>query len=143
MGASAREIEQQIKETRERMDENLGVLENRAASGAQRYGRIAAVVVGVAAVSGVGFLVWRRVRRPAGRDRLDRLSPDALRALADEVSKRIKKPVPSVTVTVNEPEEESGMLRSILSRMMPAVVGTASTALLERVARPREGTTAS
>jgi hypothetical protein len=143
MGASAREIEQQIKETRERMDENLGVLEDRAASGVQRYGRIAAVVVGVAAVSGVGFLVWRRMREPAPKSRLDRLSPRELRALADQVSARLKKSAPSVTVTVNEADHEPGMLQSILSRVMPDVVGTASSALIERAGRSRKESAAS
>ena len=70
MGASAREIEQQIKETRERMDENLEVLEHRAASSAVRYGKIAAVVVGAAALAGAGFLLWRRTRRPTLKGRL-------------------------------------------------------------------------
>jgi len=137
MGASAREIEQQIKQTRERMDENLGELENRVASRALRYAKIAAIVVGVACVTGAGFMVWRRTRRPTVKDRLNRLSPDALRALADDVSARLQKPLPSVRVTVNEKSHEPGTLRVILRKVAPAILGTASTALLERVARPQ------
>jgi len=137
MGASAREIEQQIKETRERMDENLGTLENRAASGALRYAKIAAIVVGATVVAGAGFIIWRKTRRPTIKDRLDRLTPDGLRALADEVAARLQKPLPSVRVTVNGKSQEPGTLRIILRRVAPAIVGSASTALLERVARPQ------
>jgi hypothetical protein len=63
MGASAREIEQEIKQTRERLDKNIRVLEQRAASNALQAGKI----VGVIAVAGGfvgGWLVFRRVRRP-------------------------------------------------------------------------------
>ena len=139
MGASAHEIEQQIKETRERMDENLGTLEDRATSGARRYGKIAAVVVVAAAVAGAGFLIWRRTRRPTTlRDRLDRLSLRSLRDLSDEVTARLKKPLPSVKVTVTPANEaaEPGMVKSIVRRVAPAVVGTAATGLLRRVSAP-------
>src|SRR5437879_10620306 len=63
MGASAREIERQIKETRERMDENLTVLEQRAASNAMRMGKIVAVAAGVAAAVVGSIVIYRRVRR--------------------------------------------------------------------------------
>ena len=140
MGASAREIEEQIKETRERMDENLEVLEHRATSSAVRYGKIAAVVVGAAALAGAGFLLWRRTRRPTLKGRLEKMSPDSLRALADELATRLKKPLPSVSVTVNEKSQEPGTWESILRKVAPALAGTASTALVERVTRaPDDG----
>jgi hypothetical protein len=66
MGASAREIERQIRETRDRIDANLRRLESRAASSATRYGLIGAAVVGALAV-GAGFLIYRR--RASGRAR--------------------------------------------------------------------------
>src|SRR5207247_7580609 len=69
MGASAREIEREIKATRERMDENLTRLEGRAASDAARYGRIVAVVIGVVALGGGGFVVWTGTRRRGQRSR--------------------------------------------------------------------------
>jgi hypothetical protein len=140
MGASSREIEQQMKQTRERMDENLGVLETRAANGWQRYGRIAAIVAGLALSAGVGLIVWRKMRRPTLKDRLDRLSPEALRRLADEVSARLKKPLPTVSVTVSEKDGEPGMLENVLRNVTPALVGTAATGLVERLARPRGAT---
>ena len=137
MGASAREIEREIRATRERMDENLTRLEGRAASDAVRFGRIAAVILGVVAVGGAAFLVYRRTRRPTLRDRLDELYLDNLRALAAEATGRLKDRLPSVTVRVNErTEEDPGTVESILRKVAPALVGTAGSALLQRVAAP-------
>jgi len=137
MGNSAREIEREIKATRERMDDNLTRLEGRAASDAVRFGRIAAVILGVVAVGGAAFLVYRRTRRPTLRDRLDQLSLDHLRALAAEATGRLKDRLPSVTVKVNEKtEEDPGTVESILRKVAPALVGTAGSALLQRVAAP-------
>jgi hypothetical protein len=139
MGRSADEIDRQIKETRDRMDQNLEVLEERATSSAIRYGRIAAVVVGVVAAGGAAFLVYRRFRRPTWKDRLASLSPDSLHALADELASRFKdakKAMPSVIVTVNgKHDAEPGALESIVRKVGPSLVGTASTALIERVTR--------
>jgi hypothetical protein len=135
MGASAREIERQIKETRARMDDNLTRLETQASSGAKRYGRIAAVVLGVVAIGGVAFIVYRRTHRPTLRDRLDDLSIDHLRTLVAEASDRLRDRLPSVTVRLNEKtEEEPGTMESIVRKVAPALVGTAGSALLSRLA---------
>ena len=135
MGASAREIEREIKATRERMDENLTRLEGRAASDAARYGRIVAVVLGVVALGGAAFLVYRRTRRPTLRDRLDGLSLANLRTLAAAPTGRWKDRLPSVMVRVNEKtDEEPGTLETILREVAPALVATAGSALLQRVA---------
>ena len=137
MGASAREIEREIKATRERMDDNLTRLEGKATSTASRYGRIAAVVLGVVAVGGAAFLIYRRTHRPTLRDRLDELSLDNLRTLAAEATGRLKDRLPSVTVTVNDKTDpEPGTFESILRKVAPALVGTAGSALLQRVAGP-------
>ena len=134
MGASAIDIDRQIKETRDRMDENLGELEERAASNTRRYGKIAAVVVGMVVVGGASFALYRRYRKPSLKDRLHGMSVESLRDLADEIATRLKKPLPSVTLTINDRrEEDPGMLQSILRRVAPAIVGTASTALMEKV----------
>ncbi|TMF37701.1 MAG: hypothetical protein E6I27_08725 [Chloroflexi bacterium] len=134
MGASAREIERQIKETRERMDSNLTQLEGRAATNAVRYGRIAAIGLGVLALAGVAFFIYRRTHRPTLRDRLDDLSVDNLRSLADELSVRLREKLPSVTVRVNEKtEHEPGTVEGILRKVAPALVGAAGSALIERV----------
>jgi hypothetical protein len=137
MGASAREIEREIRETRDRMDDNLTQLEGKAASSAVRFGRIAAIGLGVLAAGGAAYLLYRRMRKPTLKDRLDGLSIDKLRALAEELSGRLRDELPSVTVTVNEKtEREPGTLESIVRKVAPALIGTASTAVLERVARP-------
>jgi hypothetical protein len=148
MGPSSDEIDRQRKETREHMDENLGALDQRAASNAMRYGRIAAVVVGVAAVAGAGWLIYRRINRPTRRERLQSFLiealkdlPDSLRELPDEVATRFRKPMPSIKVIVNGKDEakEPGPLESIVRRVGPAVVGTASGALIGRFTRSSEG----
>src|SRR5438094_9590864 len=103
MGTSRREMERQITETRERMGDSRTGIEGQAASNAVRYGRIAAIVVGVVAIGGAGFLLYRRMHRPTLKDRLDDLSIENLRELAEAVSGRLKGQLPSVTVKVNEP----------------------------------------
>jgi hypothetical protein len=143
MGASADEIDRQIKETREHIDENLGVLEQRAASNAVRYGKIAALIVGVVAVAGAGVLIYRRINRPTRTEQLRSMViealkdlPDSLRDLPDEVSARLKRPLPSIKVVVNgDASEEPGTLERVVRRVAPAVVGTASSALIERFTR--------
>jgi len=135
MGASAREIERQIEETRARMDDNLNRLEGQAQSGARRYGTIAGVVLGAALLGGLAFLVYRRTRQPTLRDRLDNLSIDHLRALVAAAGASLRDRVPSVTVRVNEKtEREPGTVESIIRKVAPALVGTAGSALLARIA---------
>ena len=141
MGASAREIEREIKATRDRMDDNLTRLEGRAASNAARYGRIAAIGVGVIALGAGAVLIYRRMHRPTLKDRLGDISAENLRALLESLSGRLKEELPSVTVRVNEkPEPEPGTLETILRKVAPALVGTASTALMDRISRAPDGT---
>jgi hypothetical protein len=144
MGAAADEIDRQIKETRDHMDENIGVLERRAASNAVRYGRIVAIAIGVVALTGAGVLIYRRMNQPSRREELQRMLIDALKDLPDsvrdlpgEVTTRLKKPLPSVKVVVNGEDQatEPGTLESIVRKVAPAVVGTASTALIGRFTR--------
>jgi hypothetical protein len=136
MGASADQIEREIRETRERMDENLGVLEDRAVSNAVRFGRIAAVALVVTGAGLAGFLIYRRVRRPALRERLEGISPEGLRDLAVEIGTRVKEKFPSVTVTVNERKEpQPGPVQTILRKVAPTLIGTASTAVFEKMTR--------
>ena len=132
MGASAREIERQIKETRDRMDANLTQLEGRTKSGAMRYGRYAAVGLGALLLAGAAFFIYRRTRKPTLKDRLNGLSLDHLRALAEQMREKL----PSVTVRVNEKTaKEPGTFESIVREVAPVLAGTAGTALLERLAR--------
>ena len=135
MGASAREIEREIKETRERMDENLTRLEGTAASKAVRYARWAAVGVGVLATAGIVFAVYRHTRKPTLRDRMSDASVERLRELLEQ----FREELPSVTVKVNDRSaREPGTLETIVRKVAPAIIGTASTAVLQRIARPAE-----
>ncbi len=139
MGASADQIERQIEETRARMDENLSVLEQQTKSNAVRYGRIAAVVAVVAVAAAGAFILYRRTRRPTLRDRLDALSLESLRDSAAGAGDRLRRSLPTVRVTVNEKEEEPpGLVESMVRRAAPALVGTASSALIDRVIRMGE-----
>lgn len=151
MGAAADEIDRQIKETREHIDEKLGVIEQRAASNAMRYGRIAAIVFGVVAVAGTGLLIYRRINRPSRREQLKSMLlealkdlPDSLRELPDEMTARLKRPLPSIKVVVNGEDEaqEPGTLEGIVRKVAPAVVGSASTALIGRFTRLSDSTRA-
>jgi len=143
MGRSDDEIDRQIKEARERIDENVVVLEHQASSNAKRYGRIAVVIVGVAVVAGAGVLIYRQMNRRTRTEQLRRMLvealrdlPDSLRELPDEVSTRLKKSVPSIKVVVNGEEfDEPGTLERIMRRVVPAVVGTASGVVIERFTR--------
>jgi hypothetical protein len=144
MGAAADEIDSQIKATREHMDENLNTLEKRAASNAVRYGRMAALVLGVVAVAGTGVLIYRRMHRPPRREQLRSMVlevlkglPDSLRDLPGEVTTRLKRPLPSIRVVVNGEGEarEPGTLEGIVRKVTPAVVTTASSALITRLTR--------
>lgn len=140
MGASAREIEREIKQTRERMDDNLTRLEGQAASSAKRYGVIAAAVLGVAIVATAGIVLYRRTHRPSLRERIDDLSLDHLRELVSELTATLKDRVPSVTLRVNEKtDEEPGTVESIIRKVAPALAGTAGSALLNRlIATPED-----
>ena len=76
MGASSSEIDKQIRETREHLEANLSVLEQRAVSSARRVGRIAAMVgAGLVAAAGIGFAIYQARRR---RSRVTRIQ-DAVR----------------------------------------------------------------
>jgi hypothetical protein len=144
MGDSEDEIDRQMKETREQIDENLGVLEQRATSKAVRYGKIAAVVVGVAVVAGAGVLIYRRINRPARSEQFRRMLiealkdlPEALRDLPEDVVSKVKKPLPSIKIVVNGKDEsrDLGTLESIVRRVAPALFGTASGAVIGRFTR--------
>jgi len=64
--------------------------------------------------------------------------PNSLREIPGEVTSRLKESLPSVKVVVNGDEagREPGTLESVVRKIAPAVVGTASTALIERFTRP-------
>jgi hypothetical protein len=143
MGSSSDEIDRQIRETREHIDENLGLLEERATTDAVRYGRIVAIAFGVAVIAGAGILIYRRVTRPSRLERLHsrlidtlRELPGSLRDMPEEVVSRLKKPLPSIQLVINGRDEASpGTFEGIVRKVAPAVVGTATSAVMGRLGR--------
>ena len=135
MGASSAEIDQEIKDTRGELDQTLGVLERRAATGARRYGRIAAgVAVGLAAVV-VGVVVYRRTRQKHAVRQLHRVLFESVRDLPDEVSSRLKKKLPiKVTITDRADDESAGNAWTELAgKIAPTLVGSATGAVMSRL----------
>lgn len=133
-----------MKDARENIDETIDSPEERAGSGAVRYGRIAVIALGAAALAGASFLVYRRVRRRSRTEHLQKTLvamlknvPESVRDVPHEVTSRLKNPFPSFKVVVNGSEEtrDQGMLRSIVRKVAPAVAGTASAAVLDRLTR--------
>jgi hypothetical protein len=126
MGPSKDEIDGRIRTTREHSYENLGLPDQQEESNVVPYGKIAAVVVGAAAVAVVGVLIYRRVNRPARREQLRRMLvealedlPDTLRDLPDEVARRTRKPLASIHDVVNL--EAGAKVRSVLESMIRRV----------------------
>jgi hypothetical protein len=136
VGTSSDEIEREITSTRERLDENLDVLERRAASGARRVAVI--VAIGAAAglvVAGVALIVYRRRRRPSLGDRLQDILPDALTGLPDEVRSRLRHRPFKVVITEAGAGREPGMWESIGRKVAPALVSTAVGTVVSRALR--------
>lgn len=137
MGASSAEIDRQIKETRSELDQQLGVLEQRAASSARRYGRFVAVAaVGVAAVA-IGVVAYRRYRQRAVVKQLHSVLFESVRGLPDEVTSRLKRRLPIKVVVTDRAHDESGpnVLAGIAGKIAPAVAGSAAGAVVSRVMR--------
>ena len=146
MGASDDEIDRQMRATRDHMDQDLDDLEQQTASSAMRYGRIAAVVLGVAVVAVAGAVIYRRMNRPSRREQLQIMLiealkdfPDSLRDLPDEVTTRLRKSLPSVKIVVTREDvaREARTLEDIVRKVAPSVMGTASNALIGRFTRRR------
>ena len=107
MGTSSAEIDRQIRETRGQLDEKLALLEKRAASGARRYGRIAAgVAVGVAAIA-LGVVLYRRRRRRSVVRRLHKMLSESVPNLPAEAISRLKERLPIKVVVTDKAHEES------------------------------------
>jgi hypothetical protein len=135
MRLSADEIDRQINDTRENEIQDFGTLEQRAASDALRFGRIVVISLAVLALAGAGYVVYRRVRRPTMAKRL-RAKVLAIRDLRPELQSRLKEQIPRVKVVVaNKADEGIGTLETMARRVTPAVVGSATTAVLEHFTR--------
>ena len=132
MGDSSAEIEQEIKETRTELDRQLTVLERRAATGARKYGLMAAgIAAGVLAVA-AGVVLYRR-RRKTPVTRLHAMVR-SVRALPERAMQRL--PVRVVVMDRERDERSPGTLAGIAQRVAPAVAGSATGAILARFGRP-------
>ena len=133
MGATSHEIDREIRETRSRLDQDLKVLEERAATNARRIGLVAAGVgVGILAVA-LGVIVYRRRQQGA---RVKNLL-ESLRRLPDDVSSRMKDRLPLKVVVTDRAREESasGTVVGIIRKVAPAVIGSAAGAIASRAGR--------
>lgn len=134
MGASADEIDREIRETRAHLDENIGVLEHRAASSARRVGSMAAIgLVAGLAIAGVAYLVYRRVRKPSLTDRVHDLLPDAITNLPDDLLDLLRNRRLKVVVSTNEEDARPGAWASIGGKVAPALASAIATAALAKV----------
>lgn len=138
MGSETDEIGRQIAETRDHVDENLTILEKRAAANARRVALM--VAAGAAAgviIGGAVFLLYRQMRRPGVTERLQDMMPDALTDLPDTIRKRFKdRPV---KVVISSGEDKEAVWESVARRVVPAVATTMATAIATRVIRSRSG----
>jgi hypothetical protein len=136
MRKSVDEIDRQPNETDDDIEQDFGSLEHRAGSDARPYGRIALISVAILALAGAGYLVYRRVRRPALAKRLRARVLDSIRDLPPELQSRLKKQIPRVKVVVaNKADDGLSTLETMARRVTPAVVGSATTAVLEHFTR--------
>jgi hypothetical protein len=83
------------------------------------------------------------VTRPSRLERLHsrlidtlRELPGSLRDMPEEVVSRLKKPLPSIQLVINGRDEASpGTFEGIVRKVAPAVVGTATSAVMGRLGR--------
>jgi hypothetical protein len=137
MRISPDEIDRLTNETRDKVEDNFEGFEQRVPSDAQMYGRIAVISLAVVALAGAGYLVYRRVRRPTLAKRLRTRVLDSIRDVPPELQSRLKKQIPRIKVVVaNKADDGLGTLETMARRVTPAVVGSATTAVLEHFTRP-------
>jgi hypothetical protein len=85
------------------MDENPGTADEQQRARAERYTRIALIALGVAAVAGAGFLVYRRMRRQSRTEQLQKSLvellnhlPESVRDAPGEMASRVRNRLPAV-----------------------------------------------
>jgi hypothetical protein len=141
MGASSNEIDREINATRAHLDENLDVLERRAAMRARKVGlMVAAGLAAGLALAGVAVLVYRRTRRPSLTDRVRDMLPQALTSLPEEVRARVARGPIRVVITQGDEEAEPGTWELIGRKVAPAIVSTAAGTVVSRLLhRDRDG----
>jgi hypothetical protein len=136
MGGTSDEIGRQIAETRDHVDENLTILEQRAAASARRVAiMVAAGVAAGVVIAGAAFLIYRQVRKPSMSERLHRMMPDALTDLPETIRSRFKG-MP-VKVVISSAEEREAVWESIARKVAPAIATSVVGAVTARMMRTR------
>lgn len=86
------EVERTPVSPRERLEQQLTVVETRARDLAQRHGRLATgIAIGAAAVFALGMLVYSRRGRKSMKQRAQRAIPDSLWDMPEELIAQLKK----------------------------------------------------
>jgi len=77
---------------RDQLEQKLTVIETRARELAQRHGRLATgIAIGAAAAFGLGMLIYRRRRKTSVMQRAQRVIPDVVWEMPDELIAQLKK----------------------------------------------------
>jgi hypothetical protein len=77
---------------REQLEQKLAVIETRARDLAQRHGRLATgIAVGAAAAFALGMLIYRRRQKTSIVRRAQRVIPDSVWEMPEELIAQIKK----------------------------------------------------
>ena len=88
------EVERTPVSPRERLEQQLAVVETRARDLAQRHGRLATgIAIGAAAVFALGMLAYSRRGRKSMKQRAQGAIPDSLWDMPEELIAQLKKRV--------------------------------------------------
>jgi hypothetical protein len=136
MRISPDEIDRQIIETRDNIEQDVEGFEQRGPTDRRMYVRIAVISVAVLVLAGAGYLVYRRVKRPTLAKLLRTRVMDSLRDLPPELPSGLRKRIPRVKLVIHRDNGRPGTLKTMARRVTPAVVGSATTAMLEHFTRP-------
>ena len=98
MRTSPGEVERQISETHDSSEEQVEGFELRAGSDSSMYGRVAVISLAVLALAGAGYLVYRRVKRPALARRLRTRVLGSIHDLSPELRSGLRKRIAQVKV---------------------------------------------
>ena len=86
------EVERIRMSPRDQLEQKLTVIETRARELAQRHGRLATgIAIGAAAAFGLGMLIYRRRRKTSVMQRAQRVIPDVVWEMPDELIAQLKK----------------------------------------------------
>jgi len=86
------EVERIRMSPRDQLEQKLTVIETRARELAQRHGRLATgIAIGAAAAFGLGMLIYRRRQKTSVMQRAQRVIPDVVWEMPDELIAQLKK----------------------------------------------------